>query len=138
MLKHILNIVLVLAVIILSVWLARQRSEQASTPTKEPTQNTAFEKKKLCASYKPEIRAELADDWENATLDEVFFSTERDSCLYTASKISGNTSAPIFVWSLYDYFTNEVIYTKAFFTGIDEGSRVDTRLDFEDAVDTYR
>lgn len=65
------------------------------------SQNELFEKKQKCASYKDEIQKEISKQlWVNS-LNEIFYSPTRNSCMYRYSNVNAE--------AVVDYFTKEVV-----------------------------
>ena len=83
------------------------------------SQNELFEKKKECANLQDSMLEQLKSKdqfkeqfvWEDKTksevyVKEVFYSPNRNSCLYTSDQSAGISR----IFQVHDYFSKEVIY----------------------------
>jgi len=123
-------------------------AQQESTPTSQSTTLTAqqiFDKKSHCAGYKSQIEAELEKMYfENPktgtqiyySLDKIFYSPSRNSCLYTYSGmtlVKGKLTWQDF--QLKDYLSNELLTSVMVVVG--EDNLLDKQNTFDSIVKDY-
>jgi len=73
------------------------------------TANQLFEKKQECTNYQDQMKEDLAKRYpadiidQNLYVDEIFYSPQKNSCLYHAELVSGDTH----LHHIIDFLTKE-------------------------------
>ncbi len=67
--------------------------------------------KKSCASYRSDIITKMnTTNWSSYIVDEVFFSPQKQSCLYAVFAMQNKRNVPYSAYIIWDYFTGEMLF----------------------------
>lgn len=109
-----------IAVAVIVVWgYTNFKAETPEVSSVETTEEVSFEQKQKCASYRTDIELKIADEYEwsgdagsaYSELDEIWYSTSRDSCLYSFKQriVYSYDAGTVNSYGIYDYLQNTTL-----------------------------
>ena len=103
-------IIVIVAVFIVGNTAQKENTSNLTIENNESDTQRVFEAKEECSSYESNIRSKMKEtSWSSYTLDEIFYSPVKNSCLYSIIAKQEKRQSPYTAFIIWDYFTDEMI-----------------------------